>query len=44
MAHNTIQHRKQDAKRNVIELGDKKCFTGTGDVDQSDQYGLIVPV
>ena len=30
--------------RRIIEVREKMCFACTGEVDQSDQHGLFVPV
>ena len=44
---NIIQLRKQNAKRNIIEVRENMCFACTGEVNQSavnqsDEYGLSV--
>ena len=31
-------------KRHIIEVRENMCFACTGEVDQSDQHGLLVPV
>ena len=31
-------------KSNIVEVGENMCFASMGEVDQSDQHGLIVPV
>ena len=39
-----IQLRKQNATLSIIEVREKLCFGCTGEVDQSDQHGFVVPV